>query len=164
MTQSRQQQPPNSSSSSTSSSSSRLLAAAEAAPKGKGYGRGHAALNARRDGSSSSAGANDNNSSGSASNTSRSSGGSSDGSRNGGIDGKPLRYLLTSNLYNSQEVLPHMVFQIVRLAAVLPHGSLSVSIYESGSTDRTDIWLSLLKLLLFPLGVSFKVDECHEHA
>ena len=38
---------------------------------------------------------------------------------------------------NNEAVLPHIVLQIWRLAALLPQGSLFVSVYESGSTDET---------------------------
>ena len=33
-----------------------------------------------------------------------------------------------------------------------------ISIYESGSTDRTAFWLHLLRLLLCPLGVQYHIE------
>ncbi len=63
------------------------------------------------------------------------------------------RYLLASNLHNSEGIMPNYVLQLLRLALLLPPGDLYVMIYESGSGDQTARWLYLLQLLLAPIGV-----------
>ena len=45
--------------------------------------------------------------------------------------------LLASNLHNNEALLPHFALQLLQLLVGLPQGSAYVSIYESGSTDRT---------------------------
>ncbi|KAG2438734.1 hypothetical protein HXX76_005279 [Chlamydomonas incerta] len=61
--------------------------------------------------------------------------------------------IIAANLHNSAEVLPNMIVQMARLAHVLGHANLLVSIYESGSTDATRDWLDLLRGVLSVLSV-----------
>jgi hypothetical protein len=62
------------------------------------------------------------------------------------------RVLLAANLHNSGHMLPNFVAQTLQLALLLPPGGLGVSLYESGSSDLTRFWITLLHLLLLPLG------------
>lgn len=48
-----------------------------------------------------------------------------------------LRLLLANNLHNNEQLMPHYITQMLRLLALLPPGSAFVSVYESGSKDRT---------------------------
>jgi len=68
------------------------------------------------------------------------------------------RILMSVNLYNSGEVLPNMIVQLMRLASSLPPGTLLISIYESGSKDATHTYLQLLRVLLCPLPVPFHIQ------
>lgn len=47
------------------------------------------------------------------------------------------RHLLAANFHNSAAVLPNFLLQALRLALKLPHGSLAVGVYESGSSDTS---------------------------
>ena len=47
------------------------------------------------------------------------------------------RLFLASNLHNNEALLPHYTLQLLQLLVGLSQGSAYVSIYESGSTDRT---------------------------
>ncbi|KAG1659131.1 hypothetical protein FOA52_013800 [Chlamydomonas sp. UWO 241] len=67
------------------------------------------------------------------------------------------RILVAMNLYNSGDMAPNMVAQLLTLIAMLPHGSVSISIYESGSSDSIGWWLQLLQVLLCPLRVPFRI-------
>ena len=49
------------------------------------------------------------------------------------------RYFIASNLHNNEKLLPHFTLQLLGLLQQLPKGSTYVSIYESGSTDRTGV-------------------------
>ena len=44
---------------------------------------------------------------------------------------------LASNLHDNEALLPHFSLQLLRLLVAAPQGSCYVSIYESGSGDRT---------------------------
>lgn len=73
---------------------------------------------------------------------------------------KPLRarrYLLAANFHNSAAVLPNFIVQALHLAVLLPQGNLAVSCYESGSSDTSRLWLTLLHQLLLPLGVPHNI-------
>ncbi len=58
-----------------------------------------------------------------------------------------LRLLIANNLHNSEVLMPHFVTQMLRLLALLPRGSAFVSIYESGSKDRTGARPGVLRRL-----------------
>lgn len=62
------------------------------------------------------------------------------------------------NLHDSEGVLPNLIVQVVRLAAMLGPGNLLISVYESGSRDGTALWLALLRLLLRELGVAHVIE------
>lgn len=47
------------------------------------------------------------------------------------------RHLLAANFHNSAAMLPNFLMQVLRLALKLPHGSLAVGVYESGSSDTS---------------------------
>lgn len=47
------------------------------------------------------------------------------------------RFFMASNLHNNEALLPHYTKQLLLLLAAAPRGSCYVSIYESGSSDRT---------------------------
>jgi hypothetical protein len=65
--------------------------------------------------------------------------------------------LFAAILHNSGGLAPNLIAQVLRLALLLPPGRLAVSIYESGSNDLSRQWLSLLRMLLLPLGVPHNV-------
>jgi hypothetical protein len=73
----------------------------------------------------------------------------------GGARGK--RVLFASNLSNSGTLAPNMIVQLLHVALLLPPGQLAVSVFESGSNDLTRQWLSLLRMLLVPLGVPHNI-------
>ena len=56
--------------------------------------------------------------------------------------------LLSANLHNSEEIMPNFILQLLRAVGRVPQGGMGVSIYESGSTDQTWIWLDALRCLL----------------
>ena len=47
------------------------------------------------------------------------------------------KLLIASNLHNNEELLPHYILQLLGLLVQLPEGTAYVSIYESGSTDKS---------------------------
>ncbi len=63
------------------------------------------------------------------------------------------RCIIALNLHNSQEVMPNLLVQLVRLAGTFPASNLLVSVYESGSSDLTASWLQLLGAVLSSLSV-----------
>jgi hypothetical protein len=67
------------------------------------------------------------------------------------------RYLLAANFHNNAAVLPNFVAQALRLALLMPQGHFAVSLYESGSSDTTRLWLTLLHQLLLPLRVPHNI-------
>lgn len=68
------------------------------------------------------------------------------------------RFFLSLALHNSGKVLPNLIYQILQMVSQLPPGSIAcVSIYDSGSSDASPLWLHLLKLLLTTLDVPFKI-------
>jgi hypothetical protein len=67
------------------------------------------------------------------------------------------RYLLAANFHNSAAVLPNFTVQLLRLLLLLPPQSLAVSLYESGSSDTSRIWLTLLHQLLLPLSAPHNI-------
>eukprot|EP00878_Enallax_costatus_P013786 GHUV01014419.1.p1 GENE.GHUV01014419.1~~GHUV01014419.1.p1 ORF type:complete len:361 (+),score=125.73 GHUV01014419.1:111-1193(+) len=66
-------------------------------------------------------------------------------------------YLLAANFHNSAAVLPNFIVQTLRLALLLPPAHLAVSVYESGSSDTTRMWLTLLHYMLLPLKVPHNI-------
>lgn len=50
---------------------------------------------------------------------------------------KGHKYLLAANFRNNEGLLPHVIVQLWHLLAILPQGSVFVSVYESGSEDST---------------------------
>jgi hypothetical protein len=67
------------------------------------------------------------------------------------------RVLFAANLSNSGALAPNLIAQLLRLALLLPRGRLAVSVFESGSSDLTRQWLSLLRMALVPLGVPHNI-------
>ena len=47
------------------------------------------------------------------------------------------RVLVAGLLTNTEALMPHYVFQLMKYAAAMPPGTVFVSLYESGSTDLT---------------------------
>jgi alpha-1,3-mannosyltransferase len=76
---------------------------------------------------------------------------SSDGAEEG------RRILIAANLYNAADILPNMITQLVSLALALPHGAISISIYESGSTGSTALWLHFMKLILCLIEIPYHI-------
>lgn len=68
--------------------------------------------------------------------------------------------LLSANLRNSESIMPNFMLQLLRFVGRLPQGAVVVSIYESGSTDQTWVWLDVLRRLLdfadVPNNVTFR--------
>lgn len=62
-------------------------------------------------------------------------------------------YAIVANLHNSMPIMGHFMQQLMTTAALLP-GKLTVSVYESGSTDRTPEALAELHMALKELGVA----------
>jgi len=82
---------------------------------------------------------------------------SSSGSSSSSTPAKQQRYLLAANFHNSAAVLPSFLLQVLRLALLLPQGHLAISVYESGSSDTSRVWLSLLHHLLLPLQLQHNI-------
>lgn len=68
-------------------------------------------------------------------------------------------YMIVANLYNSEQVMPHFMQQLVTACALLPQGRVFVSIYESSSKpeDKTKAWLKELKTALRLIGVRSRI-------
>lgn len=47
------------------------------------------------------------------------------------------RLFIASNLHDNEPLLPHYTLQLLQLLVALPPNSAYVSLYESGSADRT---------------------------
>jgi Cryptococcal mannosyltransferase 1 len=67
--------------------------------------------------------------------------------------------LFGSNLHNSEAILPNYILQLLVTLSILSRGGQTafVSIYESGSTDNTAAWLTLLSKVLLQLAVPHKI-------
>jgi alpha-1,3-mannosyltransferase len=73
-----------------------------------------------------------------------------------GLD-RGSRFLISANLHNSADILPHWVTQLTAALRALPPENVFVSIYESGSGDGTGGWLRQLALRLALLGVRSRI-------
>ena len=60
---------------------------------------------------------------------------------------KPHKYLLAANFHNNEELLPHVIVQLWHILAILPKGSVFLSVYESDSEDSTGAKLFKIQLL-----------------
>ncbi|KAK9806939.1 hypothetical protein WJX72_008114 [[Myrmecia] bisecta] len=66
-------------------------------------------------------------------------------------------YLVAANLHNSEPLMPHFIVQLLGFLAALNPRAMFVSIYESGSTDKTVAWLELLREALDLMQIPNKV-------
>lgn len=66
------------------------------------------------------------------------------------------RYFVAANLRNNQDVLPHFMYNLIKMLLHVPAGTAFVSVYESNSNDNTAIWLEILELALHVIHV-----PCH---
>ena len=64
---------------------------------------------------------------------------------------------IASNLHNSEELMPNFISQLVQFLLAFPERLFFVSIYESGSSDRTGEWLGLLEDVLNELKVPNRI-------
>lgn len=64
---------------------------------------------------------------------------------------------IASNLHNSEALMPNFISQLVHFLLAFPERFFFVSIYESGSTDRTGEWLGLLEDVLNELKVPSRI-------
>ncbi|KAJ1826564.1 hypothetical protein LPJ56_002114, partial [Coemansia sp. RSA 2599] len=71
--------------------------------------------------------------------------------------GKKSSIFVAVNLHNSEHILPNMAAQLLALADVLGHRQVFLSIYESGSTDRTKEILEEFAQTMDALGIENKV-------
>lgn len=74
------------------------------------------------------------------------------------------RVFIAANLHQSQDVLPHWIAELIRLVLALKKDTgvvdnLFVSIYESGSTDHTGVYLATLRGHLKFLGVPHEIVQ-----
>lgn len=83
--------------------------------------------------------------------------GSWDPSSQPGVADPSQRVMVALNLHNNEDVMPHMVRQLLHLVAQLGPQRAFVSIYESGSTDRTPAYLELLAGVLVRCGVPHRI-------
>jgi hypothetical protein len=73
-------------------------------------------------------------------------------------DTRGARLLIAGNLFNSEAIMPNYQLQLLRfLVDDVAPGQAYVSIFESGSGDRTPQWLALLATLLETAGVPFNL-------
>ena len=56
------------------------------------------------------------------------------------------RLMVCADLHNSGAIMPNLVAQLTEAVSALPPANVFVSIYESGSTDATALWLQHLRL------------------
>jgi len=63
------------------------------------------------------------------------------------------RFAIAVNLHNSAPIMPSFTMQLLKLLLEVPPGNAFVIMYESGSSDDTQLWLHMLQLLLEPIGV-----------
>jgi hypothetical protein len=70
----------------------------------------------------------------------------------------PGRFMVTLNLNNNQDLLPHLMIQLIHLLGNVDHGThIFVSVFESGSRDATVQWLIVLKDVLVALRVPHRI-------
>lgn len=74
-------------------------------------------------------------------------------SESGGRYGKLLsdysrHYFIASNIHQNSPILPNFIHQLLHLIDTLGRRQVYVSIYESGSSDETRMYLELLRILL----------------
>ncbi|CBQ70236.1 conserved hypothetical protein [Sporisorium reilianum SRZ2] len=70
---------------------------------------------------------------------------------------QPIKVFIASNLYNSQEILPSFSSSLKSLIQILGTDNVSVSIYESHSTDQTKPMLAKLDEELAQTNVSRRI-------
>jgi alpha-1,3-mannosyltransferase len=70
------------------------------------------------------------------------------------------RYFIAALLHNNEEVLPFWQRELIKVLVVLANDertNVFVSVYESGSTDSTQLWLSQLEAALTELGIRSRI-------
>lgn len=58
---------------------------------------------------------------------------------------KEKSYYFAINLFNSEEILPNMLVQLINVLSFLNFDNIYISIYENGSTDQTQHLLKILQ-------------------
>ena len=67
------------------------------------------------------------------------------------------RVLVAGLLTNAEALMPHFLLQLLEFASSMPAGHVFISVYESGSTDKTGMGLVSLAFLSACMGVFFGV-------
>lgn len=62
-------------------------------------------------------------------------------------------YLVAANLKNNEPLMPHYIMQLLKALLPSEHGTVFVSVYESGSFDATPQWVALLELVMRTAGI-----------
>jgi hypothetical protein len=68
------------------------------------------------------------------------------------------RILFALNLHNNQEIMTDLIVQLGQVMGFLGHEQVYVSIFESGSTDQTRVYLSLFKSMLDKMNVKSIIE------
>ncbi|PVU89894.1 hypothetical protein BB559_004881 [Furculomyces boomerangus] len=73
----------------------------------------------------------------------------------GPVDVQPVgnQYFFAMNLYNNQELIPHILQELLRLFEYLGPQNIYFSLYENGSTDSSKYILSMFKVTLDRLEI-----------
>jgi hypothetical protein len=68
------------------------------------------------------------------------------------------RYFITANIHQNSPILPNFILQLLELIQSIGDPSrVFVSIYESGSSDETRMYLELLRMLLRNINVPYAI-------
>ncbi|PVU94167.1 hypothetical protein BB559_003067 [Furculomyces boomerangus] len=63
------------------------------------------------------------------------------------------KYFFAMNLYNNQEIIPHLLQELLRAFEYLGPQNIYFSLYENGSDDSSKYILSMFKITLDKLGI-----------
>ncbi|PVU91425.1 hypothetical protein BB559_004157 [Furculomyces boomerangus] len=63
------------------------------------------------------------------------------------------KYFFAMNLYNNQEIIPHLLQELLRVFEYLGPQNIYFSLYENGSGDSSKYILSMFKVTLDKLGI-----------
>ncbi|PWA02153.1 hypothetical protein BB558_001714 [Smittium angustum] len=63
------------------------------------------------------------------------------------------KYFFAMNLYNNQEIIPHIIQELLRLFEYLGPQNIYFSLYENGSVDSSKPILGMFKIILDKLGI-----------
>jgi len=78
------------------------------------------------------------------------------------IPDKQQKYFIAINLHDNQEVMPDMMQQLKVIIKHLQPKNVFVSIFESGSSDQTKLYLGLCSTILETIGAPYLIQTSGE--